>query len=62
MTDADAKDYDRVKTAIFQWYDVNEETYCHRFRAIKPLENETPVKLGHLSEGPGREMAERLWK
>ena len=45
MTDADAKDYDRVKAAIFQRYDINEETYHHRFRAIKPLENETPVEL-----------------
>ena len=45
MTDADAKDYDRVKAAIFQRYDINEETYRRHFRAIKPLENETPVEL-----------------
>ena len=45
MTDADAKDYDRVKAAIFQRYDINEEMYRRRFRAIKPLENETPVEL-----------------
>ena len=45
MTDADVKDYDRVKAAIFQRYDINEETYCRRFRAIKPLENDTPVEL-----------------
>ena len=45
MTDADARDYDRVKAAIFQRYDINEETYRCRFRAIKPLENETPVEL-----------------
>ena len=45
MTDADARDYDRVKAAIFQRYDINEETYRCRFRAIKPLENETPVGL-----------------
>ena len=45
MTDADAKDYNRVKAAIFQRYDINEETYRRRFRAIKPLENETPVEL-----------------
>ena len=44
MTDADAKDHD-LKTAIFQWYDINEETYRCRFHAIKPLENETPVEL-----------------
>ena len=45
MTDAVAKDYDRVKAAIFQRYDINEETYHHCFRAIKPLENKTPVEL-----------------
>ena len=26
-------------------YDINEGTYRRRFRAIKPLENETPVEL-----------------
>ena len=45
MTDANARDYDRVKAAIFQHYDINEETYRRRFRSIKPLENETPVEL-----------------
>ena len=45
MTDADAKDYDRVKAAIFQQYDINEEMYHRRFCAIKPLENKTPVEL-----------------
>ena len=27
MSDKDTRDYDRVKAAIFQWYDINEETY-----------------------------------
>ena len=27
MSDHDAKDYDRVKAAIFRRYDINEETY-----------------------------------
>ena len=27
MTDEDARDYDRVKTAIFQGYDINDEIY-----------------------------------
>ena len=45
MTDADAKDYNRVKAVIFQRYDINEETYRHCFRAIKPLENKTPMEL-----------------
>ena len=45
MTDVDARDYDRVKAAIFQRYDINEETYRRHFHAIKLLENETPVEL-----------------
>ena len=45
MIDADARDYDRVKAAIFQRYDINEEMYRRHFRAIKPLENKTPVEL-----------------
>jgi len=45
MTDSDARDYDRVKAAIFQYYDINEETYQHRFRSVKPVENKTPVEL-----------------
>ena len=27
MSDEDAQDYDRVKAAIFQCYNINEETY-----------------------------------
>ena len=45
MTDADVRDYDRMKAAIFQHYNINEETYCRCFRTVKPLENETPVEL-----------------
>ena len=45
MTDVDARDYDRVKAAIFQRYDISEETYRHRFRSIKPVKNEPPVEL-----------------
>ena len=45
MSDEDARDYDRVKAAIFQRYDINEETYRRRFRAVQPKENETPVEL-----------------
>jgi len=45
MTNADARDYDRVKATIFQHYDINEETYRRRFRSVKPVENETPVEL-----------------
>ena len=45
MSDEDARDYDRVKAAIFQRYDINEETYRRRFQMVKPKENETPVEL-----------------
>ena len=45
MSDHDAKDYDRVKAAIFRRYDINEETYRRRFRDVRPKENETPVEL-----------------
>ena len=27
MSDGDTRDYDRVKAAIFQFYDINENTY-----------------------------------
>ena len=37
MTDEDAKDYERVKAAIFQRYIIDEETYRHCFCSIKPL-------------------------
>ena len=45
MTDADARDYNRVMEAIFQRYDINEEMYHRCFCAIKPLENEVPAEL-----------------
>ena len=62
MTDADAKDYDRVKAAIFQQYDINEETYRRRFHAIKPLENETPVELAIRVLDLAEKMGQGLWK
>ena len=45
MSNKDARDYDRVKAAIFQCYNINEETYHRRFRTVKPKENETPLEL-----------------
>uniref|UniRef100_A0A1X7TE33 Retrotransposon gag domain-containing protein n=1 Tax=Amphimedon queenslandica TaxID=400682 RepID=A0A1X7TE33_AMPQE len=33
MANADAKDYMKVKEAIFRRYDINEETYRQRFRS-----------------------------
>lgn len=41
----DARDYNRVKAAIFRCYYINEETYRRRFRQVKPKERETPVEL-----------------
>ena len=41
----DAKDYDTVKTAILRRYNINEETYRQRFRALKPREDESPREL-----------------
>ena len=45
MSNKDARNYDRVKAAIFQRYDINEETYWRRFRAVQPKETKTPVEL-----------------
>ena len=41
----DAKDYQKVKQAILQRYNINEETYQQSFRSVKPKEEETPVEL-----------------
>ena len=41
----DAKNYDSVKEAIVRWYDINEETYCQRFRKLRPREGESPQEL-----------------
>ncbi len=45
MQNDDTKDYNKVKQAILQCYNINEETYRHRFRLVKPKEEETPVEL-----------------
>ena len=45
MGDEDAKDYTKVKQAILQRYNINEETYRQRLRAVKPKEHKTPVEL-----------------
>ena len=45
MSNEDARDYDRVKATIFQCYDIYKETYCLRFRTVKPKENEMSVEL-----------------
>ena len=51
ITDEDARDYERMKAAIFQRSNINEETYRCHFRSIKPLENETPLELAiHMKD------------
>ncbi|XP_011405491.1 PREDICTED: zinc finger and SCAN domain-containing protein 9-like [Amphimedon queenslandica] len=42
---ADAKDYMKVKEAIFQRYDINEETYRQRFRSAHIKRTETPLEM-----------------
>ena len=42
MSNKDLQDYEKVKEAMFQCYDINEETYRWRFMF---KENKTPVKL-----------------
>ena len=45
MSNEDAQDYDRVKTAIYQCYDISEEIYWRRLWMVKPKENNTPIEL-----------------
>ena len=45
MADEQAWNYDLVKVAILQRYNINEETYRRRFRSVKPLDNETSLEL-----------------
>ena len=45
MTDVDARDYNRVEVAIFQCYNIKEETYHQHFCAVQLLENKTLVEL-----------------
>ena len=33
MAAEEAGDYDRVKTAILRWFNINAETYCQQFCA-----------------------------
>ena len=41
----DASDYDQLKSAILQWYDITEESYRQRFRAAKPRPGESHREL-----------------
>ena len=45
MGNTDAKEYEKVKEAIFSRYDINEETYRRRFRTATWMTNETPVEM-----------------
>lgn len=42
---ADSDDYDRVKAAILQKYEITAETYRRRFRSLDILPGETPQEL-----------------
>ena len=48
-----ALDYDTVKLAILRRYDITEETYCQRFRAVCKGNEEThwelAIQLGDLA-------------
>ena len=39
------RDFTKVEEAIFKRYDINEETYHQRFRAVKAKETESPTKM-----------------
>lgn len=42
---ADSEDYEKVKTAIWQKYEVTAETYHRHFRSLDILPVETPQEL-----------------
>ena len=50
LSNDDSKVYEKVKEAIFRRYDINEETYRQRFRAVKWKMNETPTRIKDLAE------------
>ena len=45
MADKQARNYDLVKVAIIQRYDINEEIYRCCFQSVKPLDNKNPLEL-----------------
>ena len=45
MGNEEAKDYEQVKGAIFRRYDINEETYRRRLRAVSWKTNETSMEM-----------------
>ena len=46
LTAEEAESYDEVKKAILDWYQVNVETYCRRFRQNRKHTNETYRNCG----------------
>lgn len=46
MAPDEAMDYDKVKRAILRRYDITEESYRQRFRALKRKEEETSREVG----------------
>ena len=45
ISEEDAQDYDQVNVAIFQSYDINEETYWRYFWTVKPNAEWDTVEL-----------------
>ena len=45
LSSEDSKNFVKVKEAIFKHYDINEETYCQRFRSAKAKEGESPSEV-----------------
>ena len=41
----DSGNYEKIKTAILQWYDINEESYRRRFRSIACKEGKSNREL-----------------
>ena len=40
-----AVDYEKMKTSILKWYDINKETYQRRFQMTKKKEGEQFGKM-----------------
>ena len=42
LSNEHSKDYEKVKEAIFQHYDIHEKTYNQRLHSTRPKKNEAP--------------------
>ena len=45
LSSKDSKFFTKVKEVTFKQYDINQETYHQRFRAVKPKEGESPTEI-----------------